>query len=219
MLRSNLCDYSDVYIVVKGRIRVTSTNNANRRNKQVTFKNTAPFISCISKINNTSINNAEDLDIFVPVHDLLEYNNNYSMTPGCLWNYYRDNFNSRINNNKTTTSKSFEYKTKLIGCTPNNDYRLDAEVVVPLKHLSNFLRSLDLSFINCEIKLGLSWSRYCVIDEISMISRTVANPTTQQITKTTTSATFQNNNAKLHVPVVTLSIMITSIFGKYNARI
>ena len=74
------------------------------------------------------------------------------MTSGSLWNYYRDEVNDsanenndgnnfRISNNKTTTSKSFEYKTKLIGCTPNNDSRLDAEVVIPLKYLSDFRRS------------------------------------------------------------------------------
>ena len=96
------------------------------------------------------------------------------MTSGTLWNYYRDKVNDdvnenndannfRINNNKTTTSKFFEYKTKLIGSTPNNDSRLGAEVVVPLKYLSNFWRPLDLPLIDSEIELHLSWSRYCVI--------------------------------------------------------
>ena len=81
----------------------------------------------------------------MPKYNLLEYSNNYSMTSGSFRNYYRDEVNDsanennnannfRINNNKTTISKSFEYKTKLIGSTPNNDSRLDAEVVVPLKY-------------------------------------------------------------------------------------
>ena len=117
------------------------------------------------------------------MYNLLEYNNNYSMTLGSLWNYYEDEVNDSANennvasnfriNNKTTTSNSLEYNTKLIGCTPNNDYRLDAEVVVPLTYSSNFWRSLDLPLINCEIELGLSWSRYCVIPEISRTSRAV----------------------------------------------
>ena len=126
MLRSDLYDYSDAYIVVKGRISVTGNNAANRRNKKLTFKNNAPFRSCISKINNAFINNAEDPDIVMPMYNLFEYSNNHSMTLGSLWNYYGDEVNDsanennnannfRINNNKTTASKSFEYKEKLIG--------------------------------------------------------------------------------------------------------
>ena len=125
MLRSDLYDYSDAYIVVKGRISVTGNNAANRRNKKLTFKNNAPFRSCISKINNAFINNAEDPDIVMPMYNLFEYSNNHSMTLGSLWNYYGDEVNDsanennnannfRINNNKTTASKSFEYKEKLI---------------------------------------------------------------------------------------------------------
>ena len=72
-----------------------------------------------------------------------------------------------INNNKTTTSKYCEQKTKLIGSTPNNGGRLEVKVVAPLKYLNNFQRSLDLPLINCEIKIDLSWSRYCIISEIS----------------------------------------------------
>ena len=96
-----------------------------------------------SKINNTFIDNGEDLDIIMPIYNLLEYNNNYSMISWSLWNYYRDELNDsayenngansfRINNNKTT-SKSFEFKTKLKGSTPSNGGRLDAQVFVPLK--------------------------------------------------------------------------------------
>lgn len=79
MLESNLCDYSDVYIVVKRRISVTDTDNDNRRNKKLTFKDNAPFISCIPKIC-TFVCNAEDLDIVIPTCNLLKYSGNYSMT-------------------------------------------------------------------------------------------------------------------------------------------
>ena len=99
-----------------------------------------------------------------------------------------------------------DYKTKLIGSTPNNDSRLDAEVVVPLKYFNNFSRSLDFLLINCEIELDLLWSRYFVISEISKTFRIVGNPPIQQMATTTTTATFQVNKAKLYVSVVTLSI-------------
>ena len=90
MLRSNLCDYGNVHIVVKGRISVRGTNDANRINKKLTFKNNAPFRSSISKMNNIFVDNAEDLHIVISMYNLLEYSNNYSMTAGKLWNYYRD---------------------------------------------------------------------------------------------------------------------------------
>ena len=80
MLRSDLWDYSDAYIVVNGKLSIRGTNNANRTNKKLTFKNNAPFRSCISKINSTFIDNAEDLDIVMPMYNLLEYSDNYSMT-------------------------------------------------------------------------------------------------------------------------------------------
>ena len=83
MLRSDLSDYSDVYIVVKGEITVTNPNNYAYY-KKLAFKNNAPFISCISKINNTLIDNAEDLDIVTPMYDLLEYSKNYRKTTGSL---------------------------------------------------------------------------------------------------------------------------------------
>ena len=136
---------------------VKGTNDANKRNKELTFKNNSPFRSCISEINNTLTDNVEDFDMY----KLLEYSENYSMTSGNLWNYYRDEINysanqnndannDRTNNNKTTTRKSFDYKTKIIGSTSDNDNRLNAEVVVPLKYLSNFWKSLGLLLINCE---------------------------------------------------------------------
>ena len=139
-----------------------------------------------------------------------------------MWNYYRGKINddanennaanNRINNNKTITSKSFECKTKLIGTTPNNNSNLlDAEVVVPLKYLSNFWRSLDLLLINCGTELDLSYSKEFIISEMSIIPRVPrnldANPTVQEVAAIqTTGATFQINHAKLYVPVINLSI-------------
>ena len=144
MLRSGLCDYSDAYIVVKGAITVTNPNNA-KRNKAVAFENNAPFINCISKINGIEIDNAEDLDVMMPMYNLLEYSKNYRKTTGSLWNYYRDEPSDPLSSN----SESFKYKTSITGNTYNlgvGDAGYDAnkvgknktEIAIPLKHLSNF---------------------------------------------------------------------------------
>ena len=90
MLRSSLCDYSDGYILLKGNISVNNIAAAaadpNNRNKKVIFKNCAPFTKCISKINNTQIDNSEYIDIVMPMHNLIEYSDNYSKTSGNLCN-------------------------------------------------------------------------------------------------------------------------------------
>ena len=99
MLRSDLCDYSDAYIVVTKRISVTGTNANNRRNKKLTFKNNNPFRSCISKINNTLLDNAEYLDIVMAMYNLLECSDNYYMTSETLCNYYRDEVNDSAKKN------------------------------------------------------------------------------------------------------------------------
>ena len=90
MLRSNLCDFSDAFIVDKGTITVTGGSNRSRKNRPLAFKNNAPFISCMSKINNTLIDNAEDLDIVMSMYNLVKYSKNYSKITGSLWNYCRD---------------------------------------------------------------------------------------------------------------------------------
>ena len=88
MLRSSLCDYSDTYILVKGNITVNNTAAAaNDTNKKVIFKNCAPFTNCISKINNTQIDNAEYIDIVMPMYNLIEYSDDYLKTSGSLWQY------------------------------------------------------------------------------------------------------------------------------------
>ena len=91
MLQSELCDYSDAYIVIKGTIIATDPD-IDVYDKKMTFKNNAPFISCVSKINNTLIDNVEDL--VMPMYNLIEYCKNSSKTTESLWNYYRDEPNS-----------------------------------------------------------------------------------------------------------------------------
>ena len=94
MLKSSLCDYSDAYILVKGTITVNNTAaadaDANNTNKKVIFKNCAPFTNCISEINNTQIHNAKNIDIVMPMYNLIEYRDNYSKTSGNFWQYFKD---------------------------------------------------------------------------------------------------------------------------------
>ena len=97
MLRSDLCDYSDAYIVVKGRITLERDNDDTTKNKKLIFKNNALFRSCKSKISNTFLDNAEDLDIAMPLWNLLEYSDSFYMTSGSLWNDYRDEVNDDAN--------------------------------------------------------------------------------------------------------------------------
>ena len=158
MLRSDLCDFNDVYIV-KGTITVTDPDNA-KRNNSVAFKNNAPFINCISKINGIQIDNAEDLDVVRTMYNLLQYSQNYWKTTGSLWNYYIDESSNTLSCN----SESFKHKTSITGNTYDGDADADkvgkneTEVFIPRKHLSNFWRTLNIPLINCEIELILTWS-------------------------------------------------------------
>ena len=173
MLISDLCDYSDAYIVVKENITVVRPTNA-KRNKSVAFKNNAPFINCISKINGVKADNAEDLHVGMLMHNLLEYRKNCRKTTGSLWNYCRDEQSDPLSSN----FKSFKYKTSITGNTYNavdGDEGYDAnkagknetEVVIPLKHLSNFWRSLNVLLIHCEVELILTWSKNCVLADMT----------------------------------------------------
>ena len=106
MLSSNLCDYSDAYIIVKGRISVRGTNDANKINKNLTFKNSVAFRPCILKFNNAFVKNREDLDVC----NLFEYSSNNSMTSGNLRNYYRDEVNDSASEIDDNESKFFKYR-------------------------------------------------------------------------------------------------------------
>ena len=195
-LRSDLCDFSDAYIVVKGHITLEGGNNANKHNKNLVCKNNAPFINCITKINDIKINNAEDLDVVMPMYNLLEYSKNYKKTTGSLWNYYRDQPNDPL----STNSESFKYKTSIVGKTPpNNDSLTNAEVVIQLNYLSNFRRSLDIPLINCELEIILTWSKNCLLTDMTVdvdADPAIVAPS---------GATFKITDTKLYVPVVTLS--------------
>ena len=157
MLRSNLCDYADSYILVKGTIAITgegdnaAAERPDERDKGVTFKNCAPFTNCISRINNTDIDNAHDIHIVMPMYNLIEHSDNYSKTSGSLWQYYKDDLNDNLAN-----SESFKSKAKITGKTSNNRNTKDVEIIVPLNNLSNFWRTLEMPLINCEVNLILT---------------------------------------------------------------
>ena len=156
MPRSDLCGFSDLYIVVKGDITLETDNDANKRNENLAFKNNAPFINCISKINGVKTDNAEDLDALMPMYNLLQYSKNYRKTTGSSWNYYRD----EPSNPYSSKSESFKYKTSITGKTPEtNDSLTNVKLVISLKYLSNFWSSLNVPLINFEVELILTWSK------------------------------------------------------------
>ena len=196
MLKSILCDYSDAYILVKGTITVNNTAAqgaaGNNNNKKVIFKNCTLFTNCISEINNTQIDNAKDIDIVMPMYNLIEYSDNYVKTTGSLWQYCKDIPARNANPNDAITeftegnlTNSFNFKLKITGKTGNGGIK-DVEIMVPLKYLSNFWRTL----INCEVNLTLTWSSNCVL---------IATVNPNQ------NAKFAITDTKLYVPVVTLS--------------
>ena len=187
MLKSSLCDHGDAYILVKGTITITGAGpsademHADKRNKGVVFKNCAPFTNSKIEIINTEIDNARDIDIVMLMYNLTEYSDNYSKTSGSLWQYYKVNPNDNL-----TGSESFKSKVKITGSTSNNGNTKDVEIIVSLKHLSNFWRTLEMPLINCEINLILTQSK-------------------DVITNSTGEGKFAITDTSLYVPGVTLS--------------
>ena len=225
MLRSNLCDYSDAYISVKGTITVTApgaNNNANnirdKRNRPLILKNNASFVSCIIRINGELIEDADDLDIVIPMYNLLEYSKNYRKTIGSLYNYYRDELTNDDNDNfaniNVVNSEAFKYKNKITGNTYNvheaaQGYEVNKngtqkiELAIPLKYLGNFWRALNIPLISCEVSFELKWNKNCVIT--SLVQRQVdAGPPVVR-DNAPTGATLSTTDCKLYIPVVTLS--------------
>ena len=152
MLKSSLGNYIDAYILVEGRITITgaaadaAARQTDERDRGVIFKNCAPFIKFKSEINNADIDNAKDIDIVMAVYNLIEYSDNYSKTSGSLWQYYKDEPNDNL-----ADSESFKSKVKRTENTPANGNTKNVEILVPLKHLRNFWRTLEMLLINCEV--------------------------------------------------------------------
>ena len=133
MLRSNLCEYADAYILVKGTIRITwavndgAAREADERDKGVTFKSCTPFTKCISRVNNTDIDTVQDIIIVMLMYNLIEYSDNYSKTSGSLWWYYKDELNDNTGN-----SKSFKSIVKITGKTPAYRNKKNVEIIFPV---------------------------------------------------------------------------------------
>ena len=179
--------YSDAYIIITGNI-MAEGGDANTR---VTLKICAPFTKYIIHINDEHVDNADNLDIIMPMYNLIEYGDNYSDTSGSLWQFKRDEQNMNDGNPANITandSSSFKYKSSLFKPVTAVDKRVlkDVKIAVSLKYLSKFWRFLEIPLINCKIQLELNWSKDCVMSTIA-------------------DKTFKTTSTKLYVPIVTLS--------------
>ena len=187
VLKPNLCDYAEAYILVDGTIRGTGGDN----NTRLVLKNCAPFTKCNLEINDEHVDTAENLDIVMPMYNLIEYSDNDQDLSATLYQYKGDEppEDNAIDDLTVNNMSSFKYKISLLGDgnVVGGVVILNVKVVVPLKYLSNFFRSLEIPLINCKIKLNLTWKKECVL------STDAGN------------AVFIINNTKMYVPVVTLS--------------
>ena len=180
-IESSLCDYSDSCILVTGNVTVTGGND----NTKVAFKNCAPFEKCRTEINETFIDEATHINITMPMYNLIEYSDNYSDTSGSLWQFKRDEIEGDVDltvnaQHIPNNSSSFKYKSSFI------TNRIGVKIVVPLKYLSNFWRSLKILLINCKVELSLKWNENCILSSAG------------------TATNFTITDTKLYVPVATL---------------
>ena len=187
VLKLNLCDYAEAYILIDGTIRAA----ADDANTRLALKNCAPFTKCNLEINDEHVDTAENLDITMPMYNLIEYSDNYQDSSATLYQYKRDEApeDDAVADLTADNSSSLKYKISLLGnlVVANNIARINVKVVVPLKYLSNFFRSLEMPLINCKIKLNLTWKNKCVLSTDDG------------------NAVFIINDTKMYVPVVTLS--------------
>ena len=178
-----MCDYSDAYILVTGNIQNKPANSV------VTVKNCARFRTCDVTVNDEHVEKAEDLDIVMPMYNLLEYSDNYENSTGSLYQFKRyeppDNY-ADVGNNAT----SLVDKSKLIKGTDDNNVN-NVKLVVPLKYVSNFFRSLELPLVNCKIDLELTWHKDCITSSADAAAGQVVS---SMITDT-----------KSYIPIATLS--------------
>ena len=128
-LESSLCDYSDAYISVTGNITATPNNAVT----QVAFKNCAPFRNCRTEINEIFIDNADFINITMPMYNLIEYSDNYSDTSGSLWDFKRDEIVNNADVTNDNNSPSFKYKACIIGNTGNNGIKNGVKIAAPFK--------------------------------------------------------------------------------------
>ena len=187
VLKPNLCDYAEEYILIDGTIRAAAAD----ANTRLALKKFAPFTKCNLEINDEHVDTAEKLDITMPMYNLVEYSDNYQDSSATLYQYKRDEppEDDAVADLTADNSSSFKYKVSLLGnpVLDGNITKRSVKVVVPLKYLSNFFRLLEMPLINCKIILNLTWKKECVL------STDVVD------------AVFIINDTKMYVPVVTLS--------------
>ena len=187
VLKPNLCVYAEAYILVDGTIRGTGGNN----NTRLALKNYAPFTKCNLETNDEHVDTAENLNITMPMYNLIEYSDNYQDSSATLYQYKRDEppEDDAVADLTADNSSSLKYKISLLGnsVVANNIAKRSVKVVVPLKYLSNFFRSLEMPLINCKIKLNLTWKKECVLSTDDG------------------NAVFIINDTKMYVLVATLS--------------
>ena len=174
-----------ILILVTRNITVTPNNAAT----QVIFKNCATFTKCRTEINENFVNETDFTNIAMPMHNLIEYSDNYSDTSDSLWQFKRDEIINNADVTNDNNASSFKYKANLVGNTENNGTKNGVKIAVPLKYLSNFWRSLEMPLINCKAELSLKWYERCLL--------TVAN-----------TSTFKITDAKLYVTIATLSTIL-----------
>ena len=180
-------DYAEAYVLIDGTIRTAATN----ANTRLALKNCAPFTKCNLEINDEHVDTAEHLDITMPMYNLIEYSDNYQDSSATLYQYKGDEppEANAINDLTADNSSSFKYKVSLLDnpVLDGNIAKRRVKVVVPLKYLSNFFRSLEMLLVNCKIKLNLTWKKECVLSTDAR------------------NAVFIINDTRMYVPVVTLS--------------
>ena len=192
-LLNQIFHYSDVYILVTGDIKVTGI----AADTNVAFKNFAPFTRCATHTNDEHIEISDNLDIIMPMYNFIEYSDNYADSSGSLYQFRRDESPTNAGNSSNVAldnSTSFKYKASLLrkATDADSDDRLltNAKIVVPLKYLPNFFRSIEMPLINCKIHLELNYG-----------ANTFAGGDNDNNRETK----FQITSTKLYIPVVTLS--------------
>ena len=163
VLKPNLCDYAEAYILIDGTIRAEAAD----ANTKLALKNCPPFTKCNLEINDEHVDTAENLDITMPMYNVIEYSDNYQDSSATLYQYKRDEppEDDAVADLTADNSSSFKYKVSLLG-NPVLDgavAKRSVKVVVPLKYLSNFSKSLEMPLINCKIKLNLTWKKEFVL--------------------------------------------------------
>ena len=206
ILKSNICDYNDAYISVRGNITIIG-----HQVTQLAFKNCAPLIKYITKNDETTIDDAEDLDLdlVMLIYKLMEYSSICSETTRSLA-LYKDkttDFNADIAS--TNDFKFFMYKAKLLEnkvADGAKEILKNATIVVPLKYLSNFWRSPEMPLINCKVKLKLKWTKYCVFSPAGVNNRASNN------------IIFTIKDTRLYIPVVTYQQKTIKNYQNYLAK-